>query len=112
MSRVTINGVTVEGDFSGTVRVRNGVLTIDGVNIDLPDTKIINVEVHGDIGAVEASTGDVKVAGNSGSITTTTGGVTVGGGVTGDIRTTTGDVKCGTVGGSVKTTTGDIRNDK
>ena len=113
MSKISINGVTIEGDFSGrSIVVQDGNLRIDGKNITLPDEKIINVEVHGDAGDIQATTGDVTVSGKAFNIKTQTGDVRVGEHVDGDITTQTGDVKCGYVTGSVRTMTGVIRHEK
>lgn len=108
-STVIINGVTIEGDFSGrSISVVNNEVIIDGKTIDLPDQKVINVEIRGDVEEVIGSTGQIRITGNVGKVRTSTGDVEVGGFVTGDINTSTGDVRCGDVSGSVRTSTGDI----
>jgi hypothetical protein len=108
-SKITVNGVTIEGDFEGkVVSIRNGTLTVDGQSIDLPDQKVINVTITGDVNEIDNDTGDVSVTGNVNVVGTKTGDVRVEGSVGGSVETKTGDVRCGAVTGNVRTTTGDI----
>lgn len=110
MAKININGVTIEGDFAGrNVFVQDGQVIIDGKTIDLPDEKIINIGITGDVQEVRNGAGKVMVLGNVGHIQTGSGDVSVEEGtVQGNIQTGSGDVKCGNVMGSVRTGSGDI----
>ena len=108
MNKQVVNGVTYTGQ---NISVINGKVIIDGIDVT-PDSKIINIEVFGDVDElVVNAANNIKVSGNVHSIRTSTGDIHCGN-VTGNVHTQTGDVKCGNVGGNVKTQTGDIKYKK
>ena len=108
-NRIVINGVEINGDFAGrNIFVKNGKFKVDGQYIDLPDVKVIQIAILGDVGSITCESGDVGVKGSVGQIKTQSGDVRIVGNVTGDVKTMSGDVHCGAVGGNCKTMSGDI----
>jgi hypothetical protein len=96
---VTVNGVVYTG--VKELEVRDGVVYLDGVGLDLTDqatgTKImyksLELIVTGDIiGNVATTTGKVSIGGNCVAVATASGSVTVGGNVEGGVSTARGDV--------------------
>lgn len=109
-NRIVINGVEISGDLAGrSISVRNGEVIIDGkVYEGLPEAKIINIEVTGNVDQVGNMSGGVKVTGNAGSINTTSGDVSVGGDVSGSVNSVSGDIRAKAISGSCRTVSGDI----
>ena len=102
---VVVNGKRYQGR---NVTIINGRVTIDGVTQDGELTGDINVVVNGDVDSIENECGSVT-AQNVGSINTQSGDVRCGD-VSGSIQTMSGDVTCKAVKGSVRTMSGDIRH--
>jgi lipopolysaccharide assembly outer membrane protein LptD (OstA) len=118
---IKVNGITYNGN---NLKMINNKVIIDGVDVS-PDSKIINVLVHGDVNnlsvdsaneivvagdcsQVNTSSGDVEVGGNVDYINTTSGDVKVDGDVMENVATTSGDIECSKVGGNASTRSGDI----
>jgi DUF4097 and DUF4098 domain-containing protein YvlB len=109
MNKITINGVEITGDFAGrNIAVSNGNVVIDGNKINLPDEKVINIEITGNVERVESVSGSVRVTGNSGRVSTTSGNIHIEGSVSGDATNISGDIRAANIGGNVKTISGDI----
>lgn len=90
-----------------SITIINGVVTVDGVVVDNVAGKTINVA--GGCQNLVTDCVDIVVHGDVGSITTTSGDVSVGGSVGGSIKTISGDVVAkGTLSGAVSTISGDI----
>ncbi len=105
-SSVFINGVVVSG--GRNIRIHGGRIIVDGQDVT-PDTKVITVEVHGDVDRLEAEVCDsIVVHGSARDVATQSGDVTCGD-VHGSVQTMSGDVRCGSVLGNVKTMSGDVR---
>lgn len=110
-SQITINGKTFRGN---NVSVVNGKVTVDGKEMEMPDTKNIHIFIEGDVGTLNIDCGDV------GYLTSQQGDVKVGGDVNGtatlnmgdleciDVSVDMGNVKTSTIHGSVKTKMGNI----
>lgn len=82
-SKIIINGTTIEGDVSGGITIRNGVVTIGGKTVNTGASGEVRLIVEGSCGSVECD-----------------GPVTVNGEVRGSIQA--GSVTCGKVGGSIQ----------
>ena len=109
MVNIKINGRTFTGGKS--VQMINGKVFIDGElqGGDIED-KVIHIVIEGNPELVSVDACDeLVVHGNIGHLNSSTGDVEVNGNVEGNIKTSTGDVSVwGTVGGDVETSTGDI----
>jgi hypothetical protein len=105
------NGNVVSGR---SIVINNGKVIIDGKNIDLPDEKIINITVKGDLDSIRADTcHDVKIEGNVGEdVHVSQGHVTIGGEVGGYVHVSQGNVDCGKVEGDVSVSMGNITSRK
>ena len=100
---VVIDGRKFEGK---NITINNGKVIVDGVSQDGELSGTVNVSVHGDVERLENNSGNVT-AENVGDISTGSGDVTCSS-VSGSIRTGSGDVECGSVGGSIRTGSGDV----
>ena len=100
--------INIDGrEFCGNnVTINNGRVTVDGVTQDGELVGDINVTIHGDVELIENACGAVK-ANKVGSIHTQSGDV-VCGDVTGSVQTMSGDIACESIGGSVSTMSGDV----
>ena len=118
---IKVNGITYNGS---NLKMTNNKIIIDGVDVS-PDSKIINVLVHGDVNnlsvdsadeivvagdctQVNTSSGDVEVGGNVDKINTTSGDVKVDGDVNGSVSSSSGDIECSKILGNASTRSGDI----
>ncbi len=107
-TRININGTTIISSGRGNVVISNGRVVVDGKDVT-PDAKQINIEVHGDLQAINADACDqIHVTGSVGEVRTTSGDIQCGD-VSGSVQCMSGDVSCGRVAGSVSTMSGDIR---
>ncbi|WP_407305814.1 hypothetical protein [Acinetobacter sp.] len=105
MPTVNINGAYISGS---NIFIRGNKIMVDGQD-HTPDAKIINIEVHGNIQALNVDACEkVTVHGSAGSVITISGDVVIGGNVTGGVRTVSGDVNCGDVHGDIDTVSGDV----
>lgn len=106
-----INGVVFpEGISGGNVHIGDGKIIIDGVEVKMPDEKIITVELHGNPNSLQvASCKSIVIHGSCGDVKTTNGDITCKD-VSGSITTINGDVDCQNVGGSVSTVNGKIKH--
>lgn len=103
-STININGVSYSGR---DIVVSGNRVLIDGHD-HTPDSKIINIEVHGNVGElIVDACAKLSVAGDAGLIHTMSGDVKCGN-VAGDVKTMSGDVDCGDIQGSVDTMSGDV----
>jgi hypothetical protein len=108
MSTIVVNGRTYHTD-GGSVSNINGVVTVDGIRVDLGDEKEINIVVNGDISKLKVDyCKNLKVDGNVNELQTSSGDVECGN-VTGSIQTSSGDVECRNVGGNIRTSSGDVK---
>lgn len=110
MNTLTINGQTIS--FSGgniqNFNISNGKISINGKDFTMPDEKVINISITGDVNQLQIdSCHKAEVHGHVQSLRTVSGDV-VCGNVTNSVQTTSGDVECGSVGGSVSTVSGDV----
>jgi hypothetical protein len=105
-STITINGVEYTGN---NIVINNGNVTIDGKHqSQFINQPTIIIQVFGDVGSIQSSSGDVSVRGTvSGGITTASGDIECGD-VTGSVKTVSGDILCGEISGNVSTVSGDI----
>ena len=110
----------------GSIVVRDGVVTVNGVLVDTGDARNITLNITGDVGSIDGHIYSVTVNGmvrgnvcsKSGDITcdsigcdaeTSSGDIDVSGNVGGYVKTS-GDVRVsGSVGGSINTVSGDIK---
>ncbi|SFP79171.1 hypothetical protein [Hymenobacter arizonensis] len=107
MNSININGSVHTGQ---QIVITNGRVFIDGQEVT-PDGKHITITVNGNLGALEADTcHTVNVAGNCGTIQTTSGGVEVAGHVAGSVSSMSGNISCGPVGGNASTMSGSVRH--
>jgi hypothetical protein len=109
-NRIIIGNNNIQGR---NITIINGVVVVDGKQIDLPENeKVINIYAES-IDRIEVdSCNEVIVKGNSGSILVSQGNVSVGGNVDGDINVSQGNVYCGNIGGDVSVSIGNIRGRK
>jgi len=109
MSRMQVNGVDYDIPDGASVSVVNGVVLVNGSRTaSVGSNRPVEINVYGNVEAVNADNGSVTVAGKvGGDVRTETGSVKCGD-VAGSVKVGTGSVKCGAVGGSVGTTTGSI----
>jgi hypothetical protein len=109
MSQIIINGKTFQGN---SVIINNGKIIIDGKEAQMPDDRIIQITVQGNIEKLDVDAcNKIEVTGNTGSIKTINGDIRVLGDVNGSIQTMSGDVNCGgKVSGSINTMSGDIKH--
>lgn len=105
---VNVNGKSYSGK---NIIINNGKVIVDGIEQSEVLEHRITVNVVGDVGALEAISGDVSVIGNVGSLQTTSGDIECHD-VAGNVQTVSGDVDCGRVTGNVKTVSGDIKHNK
>lgn len=104
MGTITINGVNYTGS---NICIRNNHVVVDGKDIT-PDLKEINIQVQGDIQQlVVDSCNAITVHGNVGNLNSTSGDVTCQN--VGSLQTTSGDVEAQDVTGNVRTVSGDVR---
>ena len=90
-----------------SITISNGVVTVDGKVIDNVAGKTINIT--GGCQNLVTDCVDIVVHGDVGNITSTSGDVSVSGSVGGNIKTISGDVVAkGTLSGAVSTVSGDI----
>jgi len=103
---IKINGVEYTGN---DIVINNGNVTIDGkLQKQLLNEPKITIQIIGDVGSIQSSSGDVSVRGTvSGGITTASGDIQCGD-VTGSVKTVSGDISCGEISGNVSTVSGDI----
>jgi predicted ThiF/HesA family dinucleotide-utilizing enzyme len=103
-SSVNINGVVYSGR---NIQVNGGRVMIDGHDYT-PDSKIINIEVNGNIGELKVDAcAKLTVVGRVDKLSTMSGDVNCGE-VGGNVKTMSGDVHCGSVAGGVETMSGDV----
>jgi hypothetical protein len=124
---VTVNGKTYENLDGGSISINNGIVMIDGKQVDdVEKTQIVNVVINGDVagdvmtngsikcnsaGSVSASSGDVEIAGDvTGGVQCFFGDVEIEGSCGGGIQTSSGSVGCGNVAGNVRTSSGNIKH--
>jgi hypothetical protein len=100
---ININGKSYKGS---TFTVSKNTIMIDGEVID-DNSRVVNIQVTGDVSSVYTTSGDITVHGNTGSIKSTSGDVDISGDISGSVSTVSGDVSCGSVS-SVSTVSGDI----
>jgi len=123
---ITINGKTFHGTSLRNLRIENGRVFADNVELtDFPEvgkTVLVQVKgnvqevrvdscqglaVHGNVESVHVNAGKVDIDGNvTGSVTTASGDVSCK--VVGSVSTASGDVTAETIRGSVQTASGDI----
>ncbi len=90
-----------------SITIINGVVTVDGKVVDNVAGKTINIS--GGCQNLVTDCVDVVVHGDIGSVTTTSGDVKIDGSVGGDVKTISGDVRAkSTLSGAVSTISGDI----
>lgn len=111
---IVINGQRINLGGSSNIDIVGDKVVVNGKETMTISDKIVNVEVHGDVGGdVVTEQGDIKVSGNvAGNAKSSQGNVDVGGYVSGDVKTSQGNITCGDVEGSVKTSMGDIKINK
>lgn len=106
MNTISINGVTISAGRS--INIRNGKITIDGVDVT-PDAKQITIEITSNVERLEADCCEkITVNGDAGPVSTQSGDVQVTGAVSGSVQTMSGSVVCGSVGGGVSTMSGSV----
>ena len=109
----TKNGTITIGKNTGQVNVGHRVsvsgsnIIVDGEAVDIKDSPVVDIRIHGDVAELKTSHGQIHVEGNVGSITTESADVSASQ-VSGSIRMVSGDITCRDVGGSVETVSGDV----
>ena len=68
-SKIIINGTTIEGDVSGGITIRNGVVTIGGKTVKTGASGEVNGEVRGSIQAGSVTCGKVGGSIQAGKVT-------------------------------------------
>lgn len=114
MITVKINGKIFTAQDGNSICVKNNRVIIDGKERfdgnSIPE-KEINIEISGKTEKIEVDCcNTISVTGDVGSLQATSGDSTINGNVTGSIQTTNGDIDVdGDVGGNIQTTNGDIK---
>lgn len=115
MADIFLNGkkILTGQDNINYKQINNSIISINGQEFKCT-SKIVKIEVQGDVKKVESTQGDITVHQNvTGSIKTTQGNIEVGGDIEGDLETTQGNIRVkGNVTGSCKSVMGDIRINK
>jgi hypothetical protein len=107
-----INGVNINSN-GKSVTISGGNIYIDGVAFDSKDSKIINIEITGDVDSLNIDIcSKLGITGNCNSVKSHNGNIDIGGNVTLSVETHNGDVDCGNVGGNVVTKNGNIKHKK
>lgn len=107
MSTITINGKSYSGN---NIVVKNNKVIIDGVEATPDESKVISINVQGDVNALSVDSAQtVIVNGNTGSLKTVSGDVRCAD-ISGNVNTISGDVKANIIKGSVSTISGDIEH--
>lgn len=103
---ININGEVYKGN---SITISNNKIIIDGKNCT-PDSKNINITVHGNIDNLSVDVCDhIKIDGNCNTIKSQSGDVEIGGDVVENVSNMSGDVICnGDIYGNVSTMSGDI----
>lgn len=107
--KVTVNGNVFQTNGGSLSIDGNGNVIINGETVLNIESKNIEVNIVGDVGNLQTTSGDIKVEGTvKGSVKTVSGDVQVNVGVTGDVQTVSGDVESPQISGNVKTVSGNI----
>lgn len=107
-SITTINNTVIIGDY---LRIEENRIIVNDVDVT-PDTKVINIEITGNVGDIKlASINSLVVNGNADTVNCVSGEV-VCGDVYGSVINTSGNITCKKVGGNVNNTTGKISCDQ
>ncbi len=108
VSSIKINGMSVVAGRS--IIITNGRVVVDGKDVTGDDTKIINIEIQGNVDELSADVcNSITVSGSAGRVKTQSGNIRCGD-VAGSVQTMSGDVSCGKVSGDVSTMSGDIES--
>ena len=79
---------------------------------DVHSLKVVackSLNVTGNTGDIETTSGDISVQGDvDGNIDSTSGDIDTQGNISGSIKTLSGDVECGDITGNVQTMSGDV----
>lgn len=105
MAKIIVNGISRRGS---TIQIVNNKVIIDGVD-STPEGKAVSIEITGDIDKLDVDVCQtINVHGSVGALSNTSGDILVGGDVKESINSTSGDITCSNVHGSIKTTSGDV----
>lgn len=103
---IVVNGKSFSGR---NVTVINGNVIVDGKKMEIPDSKEVKIEIHGDVGILDVDIGEVQVTGSVGNVTTDQGAVTVSGDVKGYVRVDQGNVECHDIFSDVQIDMGNVK---
>jgi hypothetical protein len=106
MGQIIINGIPKKGN---SLKIVNNKVLLDGVDITPKHDKAINIEINGNVNEVNVGACNIiNVKGDIGYLEATTGDVIISGDVGEQVSTTTGSVTCDNVNGHVQTNSGDV----
>jgi hypothetical protein len=106
MADIVINGILKKGT---SLKIVNNKVLLDGVDITPVYDKAINIEVFGDINEMNiGSCNIINVKGDIGNLETTTGDVIISGDVRKSVSSISGAITCSGVNGHIQTSTGNV----
>lgn len=106
MGTITINGKSYTGN---NIKVTNNVVFIDGKQVDVEESKTINIKVEGNVNELHVDTCNlITIDGNVNTLSTVSGDVNVSADIKNNVSTVSGDVSCYNIAGNVKTVSGDV----
>lgn len=106
MARITINGVTYEGE-NLIINNNSGHIQIDNQIISISN-RIININVSGDLNVLEVSSANtIEIIGNAGEVNTASGNIQVDK-VLGNANSVSGSIYANDIIGNVSTISGSV----
>lgn len=107
-SRVVINGVEIQSARSISITQNGKRIYVDGQEVSTGDAKEVKIEVHGNLGSLDADACEtITVTGNVGNVETMSGNVKCGD-VTGSVQTMSGSISAGKIAGSPSSMSGGV----
>lgn len=103
-SKIAINGTIFNGN---SITITSDSIIVDG-NSFPENSKLIKVEIVGDVSDLQVASGDVHITGDCKRLESNSGDIQVGGNVE-SVKSTSGDIEiAGSVLGTVRSVSGDI----
>jgi hypothetical protein len=107
MGTIKVNGITFQGN---SIQITNSKVIVDGKEIKLEDSKIVNITVEGNVESIHADVCEsIIVKGTCKKAQTMSGNITIEGNVEGNVKTMSGNVSCGDIAGNASSMSGNIR---
>lgn len=108
-NNIIVNGKKVSD--LNEIREKKIYIVIEGevsqLNVDCCE----KIEVKGNVGSIEAGSGDIHANEVKGNVKTASGDIKCGGSIGGSASSMSGDIECGgSIGGSASTMSGNIRH--